>query len=123
MHEMSLAQELVMAVCQESEGRRVLSVKVELGVLSGIIRPVFEQAFEVCAMGTLAEASALEINILSASGLCRQCGNTVETTESWPLCSCGTADIDWVRGREFKLTELELEPCAMSADVQAKRLD
>jgi hydrogenase nickel incorporation protein HypA/HybF len=73
LHELSIAMSLVDAVCEELPrlGNRVtlLSVRVRLGPLSGVVAEALQFAFDVAAEGSPIAGARLEIEAASGRTL------------------------------------------------------
>ena len=68
MHELSITQSVVEICEQNAGGRRVLSVTLEVGGLSGIVPDAVEFCFEACTRGTLLEGAKLIIERVEPKG-------------------------------------------------------
>ena len=110
MHELSITQSIVEICEQNSQGRRVLSVTLELGQLSGIVPDAVELWFEACTKGTLLEGAQLIISSIPPKGVCRDCGVEFPVTAYYDSCpSCGGFTVELLRGEELRVKELEVE--------------
>ena len=110
MHELSLTQSVVEICEQNAGGRRVLSVTLELGELSGIVPDSVEFCFEACTKGTLLEGAQLIITRVAPKGLCRECGNEFPVSAYYDSCpNCGGFTVELMRGEEMRVKELEVE--------------
>ena len=63
MHEMALTQSVVDAVCEHAAGRRVYSVKVEVGALCAVVPDAMTFCFEMAVEGTVADGARLDIDV------------------------------------------------------------
>lgn len=61
MHEVGVAKEVLGICLEKSEGRRIRSIKVELGNDGHTTPESLTHAFEMVAKGTMAENSRLDI--------------------------------------------------------------
>jgi len=113
MHEMSLAQALIDQVTElaEKDGcRRVLSVDVSIGALSGVMPDSLEFCFPVVARGTALEGTILNITEVPLKAVCSACGLTTYPEPFEVECShCGSLSLTITEGRDFKLVSLEVE--------------
>lgn len=94
---------------QNAAGRRVLSVTMEIGGLSGVLPDAVEFCFEACTRGTLLEDATLNITRIPGRG---RCGCGVESPLSSyfdPCSSCGGFGLTVVAGEELRVRELEVE--------------
>ncbi len=65
MHELSIAETLVEMLAAEAARHRaekILSVRIRLGRLSGIVSDALSFSFDVAAQGTIAEGARLQID-------------------------------------------------------------
>ena len=110
MHELSITQSIVDICEQNAGGRRVLSVTLELGALSGIVPDAVEFCFESCTKGTLLEGAKLLISRIEPKGLCRECGQEFPVSAYYDSCPlCGGFTIELLAGEELRVKELEVE--------------
>lgn len=110
MHEMSITQGIVDLCLEKGGGRRVLSVIVEIGELSGVVPDAVEFCFEACCRGTAAEGACLEIRRIPGRGSCTACGAEFPRAEIFAPCpSCGSYAVATVAGEELRVVELEVE--------------
>jgi len=113
MHELSVAQSLIELACEHAARQgagRVRRVRVRLGVLSGLLRPLYF-CFAAASRGTLCEGAVLEIEEVPLTVLCPRCETvkTPHTHYNFRCPSCGTPTPEVVTGREMRLVSLELE--------------
>jgi hydrogenase nickel incorporation protein HypA/HybF len=108
MHELAITQDIIDVVCEHAQGAKIRRIVLEIGKLSAVLPDAVRFCFELCAEGTVAEGAELEI--LEPSGLarCRVCNCHVTLDRPIGLCSCGSADLEWISGEELKINELEV---------------
>jgi hydrogenase nickel incorporation protein HypA/HybF len=110
MHEMSITQSVIDICGQNAAGRRVTSVTLEIGELSGVVADAVEFCFEACSKGTLVDGALLHIEQVPGMGRCRDCGLTVAVHAYYDPCpTCGGFGIDVISGEELRVKELEVE--------------
>lgn len=110
MHELSITQNIVEICERNAGGKRVLSVTLEIGDLSGVMTDAVEFCFAACAAGTLLDGASLVIDRIAAAGRCGQCGaETAVRSYFDPCSSCGAYGVEVVRGEELRVKELEVE--------------
>jgi hydrogenase nickel incorporation protein HypA/HybF len=75
MHELSVATSIVETLLSELEGEpgRIRSVRVEVGVLSGVVPGALRFAWDVACAGTRLEGAALEIREIPLTVRCDRC--------------------------------------------------
>jgi hydrogenase nickel incorporation protein HypA/HybF len=113
MHELSIAESVVGIVRGHAAGRRVASVQLRVGELRQVVPTSLEFAFQLLGDGTELEGAELEMELVPAAGLCRDCG--AETALSpFPLsCArCGGMNVEVTAGEELVVDSLELEELA-----------
>lgn len=110
MHELSIAASIVETLGRELAGEpgRVRSVRVEVGVLSGVVPDALRFAWDVASAGTRLEGAALEILGIPLTVRCGRC-ETDRTLPGidrlrCPVCDEATPEI--VAGRELHLREV-----------------
>lgn len=108
MHELAIAESVVETILDRTEQRRVTVVRLAVGTLSGVVPDALEFCFEVATAGTPLEGAALEIVELSGQAHCRACDRAFDVDDLVLLCSCGSADVEVVAGRELSVTSVEV---------------
>jgi hydrogenase nickel incorporation protein HypA/HybF len=108
MHEMALTQSVVEAVCGHAAGRRVHSVKVEVGALCAEVPDAMTFCFDLVTQGTVADGARLDLDIRPGAARCRSCDANFELTDLILLCPCGSADVEVLTGRDLKILSMEV---------------
>ena len=108
MHELSITESVVATVSEHVGDAPVLSLTLEIGVLSGVVPDAVRFCFELCAVGTPCEGARLEIIDTPGRALCRDCGVVVELPDLIALCPCGSANLDITDGQQLRIRRLEL---------------
>lgn len=108
MHELSITQSVVEAVCEHSLGRPVRSVRIEVGRISGVVVESMEFCFELVAAGTPVEGARLEFDQPEGRAHCRGCNSDFTVDDLILLCSCGSADVEITAGRELRIMTMEV---------------
>ncbi len=108
MHEMALTQSLVEAVCEHAAGRRVHSVKLEVGALCAVVPDAMTFCFDLATEGTVADGARLDLDIRPGTARCRSCAAHFELTDPILLCPCGSADVEVLAGRDLKILSMEV---------------
>lgn len=113
MHELSVCQALigqVERVAKENDARRVVSIVVAVGPLSGVEAELLEHAYPVAAAGTIVEHAKLEIEVVPVHVRCRNCGEESVAQPNRLLCAlCGAWQVRVTSGEELILKRVELE--------------
>jgi hydrogenase nickel incorporation protein HypA/HybF len=105
---MAITQSVVDAVCEHAAGRRVHSVKLEVGALCAVVPDSMQFCFELAAEGTAADGARLDLNVQPGTARCRTCGSQFRLPDLILLCSCGSADVEVLTGRELKILSMEV---------------
>lgn len=113
MHEIGIALSLlegVEACAREQGAQRVLSVRVRVGALSGVVRDALLFSWDVATAQTIAEGSTLEIEEVPVAVFCERCnGERAPRPYSGLLCpDCGIPSSRILRGREMQLVAMEV---------------
>jgi hydrogenase nickel incorporation protein HypA/HybF len=108
VHEMAITQSVVDAVCEHAAGRRVHSVKVEVGALCAVVPDSMQFCFGLATEGTIADGARLDLDVRPGSAQCRACGERFELHDLILLCPCGSADVEVLAGRELRILSMEV---------------
>lgn len=113
MHELSVCQALieqVARVARDNDARRVVSIVIMVGPLSGVEPRLLEHAYPLAAAGTVAEDASLLIETVPVRVRCRSCAAETEAQANRLLCgACGDWQVDVTSGEEMLLTRVEIE--------------
>jgi hydrogenase nickel incorporation protein HypA/HybF len=108
MHELSITQSVVEAVTERTGSAVVVSVRLRVGRLSGVVPDSLRFCFELVTAGTPLEGALLEIDEPEGRGHCRTCGAQFALPDPVLLCHCGSADIEVLTGRELAVASVVL---------------
>src|ERR1700722_15011741 len=113
MHELSIALSVIDAVSENAakyEGSRVVSIRLRLGPLSGVIKEALVSAFDLAKESTDLAGGGLVIGDVSIVGWCPKCEAEKAVASPQDICcvDCGTPTPDIRRGRELEITALEI---------------
>ncbi|HEY7273173.1 MAG TPA: hydrogenase maturation nickel metallochaperone HypA [Actinoplanes sp.] len=108
MHELSIAQSVVDAICERAAGRSVHSVRLRVGALTAVVPEAMRFCFDLAVEGTAAQGARLDIEHRPGMARCRSCGADVELTDPILLCPCGSADLEVTAGRELQIVSMEV---------------
>jgi len=110
LHELSIAESVVMIASRQADGRRVTKVQMKVGYLRQVVPSALAFGFGLLAEGTPVEGAELEMEQVPAEGRCRGCG-VKSRLDSLPLqCTgCGGFDLEIFKGEELMVESLELE--------------
>jgi hydrogenase nickel incorporation protein HypA/HybF len=108
MHELSIAQSIVDAVCERAGDRPVRSVMIRVGALTAVVPEAMRFCFELAVAGTVADGARLDIERRPGTVHCRRCGDDAVIDDLILLCPCGSADVAVTAGRELQIVSMEV---------------
>ena len=82
---------------------------MEVGVLACVLPEALQFCFDVVAEGTQAAGAELSIRSTLASVRCHDCDRRFELSEPLGTCDCGSANLEWMSGRELNIVAIHLE--------------
>ena len=113
MHELAVCQALieqVSRIAQDRGARRVLSITVSVGALSGTEAQLLEHAYPLAAAGTLGAGAMLLVETVPVRVRCRKCRSETEAAPNRLVCGkCSDWQVDVVAGEELLLRRVEFE--------------
>ncbi len=113
MHELSIAEALLRearrAARESAAGRRVTEIHAEIGELSGVVPQLLKEVFPLVSEGTELAGARLRVKRIAARFECDACGKRFKPGESVGCPACGSRDVNMTRGREMRLTAIEVE--------------
>jgi hydrogenase nickel incorporation protein HypA/HybF len=122
VHELSIAESVVRIAEQHAAGRPVAVVELKVGHLRQVVPSALAFAFELVAQGTCVEGADLVMEEIPAAGRCRGCGTESELDGFPLLCpSCGSWDLELLRGEELLVGALELEDATTNGGARYGR--
>lgn len=110
MHEMSITEGIIEICQQHAAGKKVISLDVEIGILSSVVPEAVEFCFEACSTGTLLEGAVLNIIRVPGVGRCMECSGEAAIDSLYAPCgSCGSYRLQIISGEEMRVREIEVE--------------
>jgi hydrogenase nickel incorporation protein HypA/HybF len=113
MHELSImanALETALNEARQAGAKRICTLTLRIGDLSGVVPEALELAFGTLSFGTLAEGGKLCLERVPARFWCSACNSEFAAGSSFALCpACGEPCPDLRSGRELEITSLEIE--------------
>lgn len=113
MHEMALAEsvlDLIEDCLLREGGKRIKTVRLEIGKLSAVEPEAMRFCFDAVARGTLAEGAALDIIEQEGSAWCFDCNREVPLAARYdPCAACGGLRLQVQGGTLMRVKELEIE--------------
>lgn len=113
MHEFSIAQSIIDIAedsAKKENCRKITSIKLEVGTLSGIVFEALETAMEFALKKTMLEGAQVEIVKIDAEAECENCGHNFSVTGHFEPCPrCGNFRHRILKGDKIKVRSLEAE--------------
>jgi hydrogenase nickel incorporation protein HypA/HybF len=113
MHELSIAQSIISTVensLPEGFSKKVTSVQLNIGKLSGIEIDALKFAFDIIKKESLLKSAELDIEAVKGVARCTDCNNQIEMNEfGIPCPSCGGFSFEIIQGKEMKVMSVEVE--------------
>jgi hydrogenase nickel incorporation protein HypA/HybF len=113
MHEYSLAQTLLRQVDElrsERRAERVLAVKIRIGEFAGVEPDLLASAFDDLSVETAARGAYLQIERVSLTIHCDDCGRESEVARYRFICPhCESRSVEITGGDEMLLESVTME--------------
>jgi hydrogenase nickel incorporation protein HypA/HybF len=113
MHELSIVAslfEILEEKAKEHKAKKVISVKVKVGALSGVVPEFLKTAFDVYKKDTIADEAELKIEEVPLKIKCQQCGTEIVKDDFVFLCEkCASRELKTLAGTELLLEKIEME--------------
>jgi hydrogenase nickel incorporation protein HypA/HybF len=121
VHELSIVSSIVNTVSEavtSARARRVNSVTLRVGELSGVVEDALLFSYDIATKETLLEGSKLIVRRLPVVIRCENCGEDRELPNTrrfrCPVCDTPSGDIR--QGRELEIESVEIEEADDHAD-------
>ncbi len=113
MHELSIVAslfEILEEKAKEKKAKKILSVKLKVGALSGVVPEFLETAFNIYKKDTLAAESTLKIEEVPLKIRCQLCGTEIVKDDFVFICEkCDSRELKTLSGTELLLEKIEME--------------
>ncbi len=113
MHEVGITRNIIEIAedhARRAGARKIRSLTVQIGSLSGVIPEAVEFCFEACSSGTLLEGARLIIDRVQGKGRCGECGAETDLDpQTFTCAACGSYALEPLGGNELRITELEVD--------------
>jgi len=112
MHELSIAQSIVNIVqgyAQKNDVKRIVSVVISIGKLSGVVPEALKFCLSICTKGTLLEGARIDIEEITSIARCDECLTHFDLIRHEFSCpSCGSSKWTIISGKELYIKEIEV---------------
>lgn len=113
MHELSMIAnlfEILEEKAAEKNSKRITGVKLQVGLLSGIVPELLQSAFDIYKKDTIASEAEMEIVKVPLKILCRDCQEEMIKEDFVFICGkCGSTNLKTLTGTELYLEKMEME--------------
>jgi hydrogenase nickel incorporation protein HypA/HybF len=113
MHELSIIAslfEIMEEKAAEKGSKKIISVRLQVGKLSGVVPEFLITAFDMYKKDTIAHDAKMEIEEVPLKIHCKSCGKTMTKDDFVFIClHCGMQDLTTLTGTELLLEKMELE--------------
>lgn len=110
MHELGIMYhivEQVLRVVETNQLKEVEAIVLQVGELSSVVPRYLHACFPAAVDGTVLENTKLEVEVLTANGLCGSCKKVYPLLEHKKVCpECKNEQLEMISGREFYLKEI-----------------
>ena len=112
MHEVGLVQQaldIAFDYAKRGDARKITTIRLSIGELSGVEHDAIEFSFGVLTVGTIAEGAKLEMLNVAAIYRCRDCGHEFSQSDRLPTCPiCGGCSIAEKEGFDLRVKSIEV---------------
>ena len=113
MHELVIVEgilDVVIPEVRKYNAEKILSIRLRIGELSGVIPECVREYFSVASKNTIAEGAEIYIERTPIRIECRSCGKSAEIKKGMHCCpNCGSENFKIVSGREYYIESVEAE--------------
>jgi hydrogenase nickel incorporation protein HypA/HybF len=110
MHELGIMYhivEKVLRVVETNQLTEVETIVLQVGELSSVVPRYLHACFPAAADGTVLENAKLEIEILTANGICQSCRKVYSLLQHSRVCpECKGEEFEMISGGEFYIKEI-----------------
>ena len=111
LHELGVVIEVVNTVekiAVEQQLTNIDTIVLQIGELSSMIPKYIESCYPAAVDGTMMENTKLEIEVLPANALCKECNKVFNIPENQGVCpKCNTRRWEMLSGKEFMIKEIK----------------
>lgn len=110
MHELGVLIEIVKQVEQiakENEVDKIETLVLQIGELSSMVPHYLKKLYPAAIEGTVLKDSTLEIEVIPANGLCKNCKKVFNLIKEKGTCPyCQSKSFELLSGKEFMIKEI-----------------
>jgi len=110
MHEIGVLVEVVKSVekfAKENDVEKIETLILQIGELSSMIPKYMKDLYPMAIEGTILKDSELEIEILPANALCKDCNKVFNIVGNNGICpKCTTKNWEMLSGKELYIKEI-----------------
>jgi len=113
MHELSIVAnlfEILNQKAKEKKAKRILSVTLQVGRLSGVVPELLRSSFDIYKQDTLAHNADLVIQEVPFKVRCLACGTEMTKEDFIMVCDrCRSTELEILQGTELFLLKMDVE--------------
>ena len=110
MHELSICHAISEIAERRADGRRVNSIQLDVGGMRQVVPDTLAYCWQIVVTATALEGSTLEINEITPTIDCADCGRrTVLEDPPFRCAGCASTNVTLTAGDELMITSLELQ--------------
>jgi len=113
MHELSIVAnlfEILEEKAKEKKAKKILTVKLKVGSLSGVVPEFLETAFDIYKKETIASKARLVVEKIPLKIQCQKCHTETVKDDFVFICNqCGSRELKTLSGTELLLEKIEME--------------
>lgn len=110
MHEIGVLIEVVKSVekfAKVNNVQKIETLVLQIGELSSMIPKYMKSLYPASIEGTILEGSELDIEVLPANALCKDCSKVFNIISSNGICpNCQSKSCEILSGKEFYIKEI-----------------
>lgn len=110
MHELGVVIKVVNTVESFAKSNGITNIDtliIQIGEISSMIPRYIKACYPAAVDGTMLENTKLEIEVLPANGMCKNCHKVFNVVENKFTCPhCNENDIELLSGKEFMIKEI-----------------
>ena len=113
MHELSIVASLFETLeekAKDNKAKKIISVRLKVGALSGVVPEFLKTAFDIYKKDTIADEAELLIEKVPLKVECQKCGAEIVKDDFVFICEkCTSRELKTLAGTELLLEKIEME--------------